>query len=104
MVKYVTKEEIAGNWLSELYNSVILHSDDADSPTKNLRSLMLKSVADKRYIGQCEVSRLLLSEPLYSSSFEFVNISLKLCQDKQLFPITAETEQKSKLKYKYLSM
>jgi len=50
---------------------------------------MLKSVAYKRDIG---VSRLLLSEPLYSSSFELVTISLKLCQDKQLLPITAETD------------
>jgi hypothetical protein len=53
---------------------------------------MLKSIANKRDIGQCEVSRLLLSEPLYSSSFEFVTISLKMCQDKQLLPITAETD------------
>ena len=55
MVKYVTKGEKAGNRLSELYNSVILHSDETDNPTKKLRSLMLKSVANKRDIGQFEV-------------------------------------------------
>ncbi len=70
-----------------------MFSDDTDNPTKKLRSLMLKSVANKRDIGQFEVSRLLLSvQPLYSSSFEFVTIALKLCQDKKLLPITAETD------------
>jgi len=60
---------------------------------------MLKSVANKRDIG---VSRLLLSEPLYSSSFEFVTISLKSCQDKQLLPITAETDNNAVVTKKIL--
>ena len=38
---------------------------------------MLRSVG-KRDIGQCEVSRLLFSEPLYSSTFSYVSQNLEL--------------------------
>ncbi len=39
---------------------------------------MLKTVSGKRDLGQCEVSRLLLSGPLYSSSFQYITQSLEL--------------------------
>ncbi len=39
---------------------------------------MLKTVAGKRDLGQCEVCRLLMSEPLYSCTFEFIVLCLDL--------------------------
>ena len=45
---------------------------------------MLKSVSGKRDLGQCEVSRLLMSEPLYSSSFEYITLSLEFKQTREI--------------------
>ena len=47
-----------------------MYAKDEDNVTTKLKSLMLQSIG-KRDIGQCEVCRLLMSEPLYSSSFEY---------------------------------
>ncbi|RNA16317.1 ATP-dependent DNA helicase PIF1 [Brachionus plicatilis] len=63
MVKYATKGEKA---------------EIEDNPSTKMRSLMVKSIAGKRDIGQCEVSRLLLSEPLYNSLFNYVTISTEI--------------------------
>ena len=52
---------------------------------------MLKTVSGKRVLGQCEVCRVLLSEPLYSSSFEFITLSLDLKQSREINPITETT-------------
>ena len=41
-------------------------------------NLMLKSNASKRDLGQCEVSRLLMSESLYHSSFNYLTINTDL--------------------------
>ena len=68
LVKYATKSEKAGASLNDLYKSVIKFSDDNDNSITKIKSLMLKTVAGKRDIGQCEVCRLLNSEPLYSST------------------------------------
>jgi hypothetical protein len=84
MVKYTTKGEKTGNALSDLYKSVIFNSKEDDNPLTKLRSVILKSVAGKRDLGPCEVSRLLFSEPLYFSSFDNVGQSLELNQSKQL--------------------
>ena len=84
MVKYATKAEKAGSSLNDLYKSVVLYAKEDDSATTKLRSLMIKSVSGKRDLGQCEVCRLLLSEPLYSSTFEYVTQSLELKQSKEL--------------------
>ena len=54
-----------------------MHTNEDDNPITKLRALMLKSVSGKRDLGQCEVSRLLMSEPLYSSSFEYITLSLE---------------------------
>ncbi len=78
MVKYATKGEKASLSLSNLYKSVLNNAKDDDNPTTKLRSLMLKSIAGNRDIGQSEVCRLLLSEPLYSSSFSYVYLSLDI--------------------------
>ena len=43
-----------------------------------MRSIIVKSIAGKRDLGQCEVARLLLSEPLYHSNFNYVNLSTDL--------------------------
>ena len=77
MVKYATKSEKAGNSFKQLYNDIIGTATEEDNPQSKLRSLMLRSIAGKRDLGQCEISRLLLSEPLYHSSFNYVN----LCTD-----------------------
>ena len=78
MVKYATKGEKAGTNITKLYKDVIGASTDEDNPQSKLRSVMLKSIAGKRDLGQCEVSRLLLSEPLYHSSFNYVTINTDL--------------------------
>ena len=88
MVKYATKAEKASSSLNDLYRSVILNSDQNDNPTSKLRSLKLKTVTGKRNLGQCEVCGLLMSEPLYSSTFEFVTQSLELTQFKELNKLT----------------
>ena len=53
----------------------------------------LKTVAGKRDLGQCEVSRLLLSEPLYSSSFEYVVLPLDLKISREVNPIKQSTDE-----------
>ena len=54
---------------------------------------MLKTVAGKRDLGQCEVSRLLMSEPLYHSSFEYVTQSLELNKTNEVNNITTENDE-----------
>jgi hypothetical protein len=73
MVKYATKGEKAGDSLSKLFYDIIGSSSEEDNPTTKLRSLMLKSIAGKRDIGQCEVSRLLFSDNMYHSSFSYIS-------------------------------
>ena len=78
MVKYATKGEKVSKSLTSLFKSVVSHAQEDDNPASKLRSLMLKSVAGNRDIGQSEVCRLLMSEPLYHSSFKYVNQSLDI--------------------------
>ena len=92
MVKYATKSEKAGASLNDLYKSVIKFSDDNDNSITKIKSLMLKTVAGKRDIGQCEVCRLLNSEPLYSSTFKYVTQSLELTQSKELNEIATSNQ------------
>ena len=84
IVKYATKALKAGSFLNDLYKSVIMFANEEDNTVTKLRTLMLKSVSGKRDLGQCEVCRLLISEPLYSSSFEYVQQSLDLNQAKEI--------------------
>ena len=49
---------------------------------------MLKTVTGKRDLGQCEVCRLLMSEPRFSSTFEYLTQSLKLNQFKEMNKLT----------------
>jgi hypothetical protein len=84
MVKYATKAEKTGNSLNDLFKSVVLYANEDDVPTTKLRLLMIKSVSGKRDLGQCEVCRLLMSGPLYSSTFEYITQSLELNQSKEL--------------------
>jgi hypothetical protein len=51
---------------------------------------MLRSISGKRDLGQCEVSRLLLSEPLYHCSFTYVYQSLDLHQREVNFDNNAD--------------
>ena len=74
--------------MKNLYKSVILYSTDDDNAITKLRSLMLKTVSGKRDLGQCEVCRLLMSEPLFSSTFEYVTQSLELNQFKEMNKLT----------------
>ena len=83
MVKYASKAERAGISLNDLYQPVILNSDQNDNPASKLRSVMLKKVSGKLDLGQCEVCRLLMSEPLFFSTFEYVTQSLELTQFKE---------------------
>ena len=78
MVKYITKGEKAGKMLTNLFKDVCNNSKEEDNPQTKLRSLMIKQICGKRDIGQCEVSRLLMSEPLYHSDFKYVSISTDL--------------------------
>ena len=98
MVKYATKTEKTGHSLKDLYKSIIFNSKENDNPNSKLRSLMLKSVAGKRDLGRCEVCRLLFSEPLYHSSFEYVTQSLELNQSKQLNLFNKDTSQPATIK------
>ncbi|RNA15588.1 ATP-dependent DNA helicase PIF1 [Brachionus plicatilis] len=77
MVKYATKGEKAGQSLCKMFKDVIENSSQDDNPQTKIRSLMLRSIAGKRDLGQCEVSRLLLSDKLYHSTFNYVT----LCTD-----------------------
>ena len=51
MVKYATKGEKAGQEFSKLYNDLISHADNEDNPQSKMRSLMMKSIASKRDLG-----------------------------------------------------
>ncbi|RNA16634.1 ATP-dependent DNA helicase PIF1 [Brachionus plicatilis] len=78
MVKYATKGEKAGQAICQIFKDVIGHSSMDDNAGTKIRSLMIKSTAGKRDIGKCELSRLLLSEPLYNSTFNYVTISTEI--------------------------
>lgn len=78
MVKYATKCEKAGNNFNQLFKDVMKNATDEDNPHSKIRSLMIKSIAGKRDLGQCEVTRLLLSEPLYHLKFNYVTLSTDL--------------------------
>jgi hypothetical protein len=78
MVKYATKGEKAGKALTQTFKDVIGPASLDENPISKLRSIMIKSVAGKRDIGQCEISRLLMSQPLFHSSFNYVTISTDL--------------------------
>ncbi len=64
--------------MNQIFKSVVSHASLEDNPTSKIRSLMLKSVAGNRDLGQCEISRLLMSEPHYRSSFCHVTVSLEI--------------------------
>ena len=53
---------------------IIPPADKDENGQTKLRSLMIKSIAGKREFSQREVSRLLLSEPLYHSDFQYVSL------------------------------
>jgi hypothetical protein len=78
MVKYATKSEKAGTNYTQVMKDVIGRATEEENPQTKIRSIMLKSIAGKRDLGQCEVSRLLLSEPMYHSTFNYVNLSTDL--------------------------
>lgn len=101
MVKYATKGEKAGSSLNELYRTVITQASDEDNPVSKLKSLMLKTVSGKRDLGQCEVSRLLFSGNLYSSTFTYVTQSLELKQSNQV-KNTKELGDSAPITYKSL--
>jgi hypothetical protein len=75
MVKYATKGEKAGTEFTQMFKDVVGPASLDDNPQSKLRSIMVKSVAGKRDIGQCEVSRLILGEPMYHSSFNYIVLS-----------------------------
>ena len=72
MVKYATKSEKTGKTLKQIYKDIISPCTENDNANSKIRSLMIHSVAGNRDIGQCEVSRLLFSDPLYHSTFTYV--------------------------------
>lgn len=76
MVKYASKSEKSSQSLKTLFGSVISFAKPDDDPVTKYRSLMLKSLGGHRDLGQSEVCRLILSEPLYQSSFKYIYISL----------------------------
>lgn len=78
MVKYATKGEKSGLGLQQLYQDVIGASNNEDNSATKIRSLFLRNCAGNRDIGQCEVSRLLMSDPLYHSSFMYITLSTDL--------------------------
>jgi hypothetical protein len=88
--------------LNDLYKSVILHTTEDDNPVTKLRALMLKTVSGKRDLGQCEVCRLLMSQPLYHSSFEYITVSLDFKQTKQVIPITEKSDENDNATYENL--
>jgi len=95
MVKYATKGEKSGSSVIDLYKSVIEHTTEEENPITKLRSCMLKTVAGKRDLGQCEVSRLLMSDSLYHSTFEYVTQSLNLNQSNELNNIINYNDESS---------
>jgi hypothetical protein len=61
-----------------LFDDIIKDTTPETDPKGRLKSLMINQVAGKRDLGQCEVSRLLLSEPLYHSTFTYISQNLDL--------------------------
>jgi hypothetical protein len=70
-------EKVGLNY-THILKDVISHATEEDNPHSKMRSIMLKSIAGKRDLGQCEVAHLLLSEPLYHLNFNYVNLSTDL--------------------------
>ncbi|CAF0924282.1 unnamed protein product [Brachionus calyciflorus] len=95
MVKYATKREKAGLSLCQLFKDVIGPSLIEDNPNTKIRSMMIKSIAGKRDIGQCEVSRLLLSESLYNSSFNYVTVSTEIDSRQLNLNVNEDDESKA---------
>ena len=72
------KEKKAGSTINEIFREVAYNANETDDPVTKIRSMVLKTINGKRDLGQCEVSRLLLSAPLYHSSFAYIKFSLDL--------------------------
>jgi hypothetical protein len=51
MVKYATKSETAGHSLNQLFKDVVGPSSNDDNPQSKIRSIMIKSIAGKRDLG-----------------------------------------------------
>ena len=103
MVKYATKGEkagknftnkylfiiksncfyIEGRALVQIYRDVIGSASNDDNSNSKLRSLMIRQISGNRDIGQCEISRLINSDPMYTSTFTYITISTDL-DSKQL--------------------
>ena len=93
MFKYATKGEKAGVSLCQLFRDIVETANDIENPQTKIRSLMLRSIAGKRDIGQCEVSRLLLSEKMYHSTFNYVTINTEL--DVRELNLTTNSDESS---------
>ncbi|RNA07443.1 hypothetical protein BpHYR1_020083 [Brachionus plicatilis] len=72
MVKYASKPKKSSQTFIDTFKTVLSHSTDEDNPKQKLRSIMLKNSCGQTDIGQCEVCRLLMSGPLYQSSFQYI--------------------------------
>ena len=59
MVKYATKGEKAGQEFSKLYKDILSASNDNDNPQTKMRSLMLRSIAGKRDLGNYKIFKLI---------------------------------------------
>jgi hypothetical protein len=84
MVKYAAKGEKSSSSLNELFKTVIFHAKEDDNAQTKIKSVMMKTVSGTRDLGRGEVSRLLFSDPLYHSSFEYVVQSLDLNQSREM--------------------
>ncbi len=78
IAKYACKGEVAGQSIQDILKIVSQSITEDDNPVSKLRSIFLRTTCSKRDRGIGEVSRLLLGNPLYHSSFNYLNASLDM--------------------------
>ena len=75
LTKYASKGEPCSSVLKTAFNSIVRNCNNAGSPTKLVKKVIMKSLGQRDFSAQ-ETMHHLLSLKLVSSSFNVVNISL----------------------------
>lgn len=70
--------EVVGNTLTEIIKTVALTITAESNPVSKLKSIFLRTTCAKRDRGLGEVTRSLLGNPLYHSTFKYENLSLDI--------------------------
>ena len=76
MVKYATKNETQSRNFYDIYKNIISNANENAHAKSLLKSIMLRSCGLNRDMGQSEITHLILGQPLFRSTYQYVHVSL----------------------------